>query len=66
MHARALLLALMLGGCSVSEVLTDWVSEDAAGPEPVNYRFIIANDIYKIIGTNLEQRLLEILSLIHI
>jgi len=43
MHARALLLlASILGGCSMSGI-PDWTSEDAAGPEPTNYRFIIAN-----------------------
>ena len=45
MHARALLLlALTLGGCSMS-VIPDWISEDAAGPEPTNYRFVVANGL---------------------
>jgi len=43
MHVRALLLlAMTLGGCSMSGV-PDWISDDAAGPEPTNYRFIVAN-----------------------
>jgi hypothetical protein len=43
MHVRALLLlAMTLGGCSMSGI-PDWISEDAAGPEPTNYRFIVAN-----------------------
>ena len=61
MNARALLLALMLGGCSVSGVLTDWMSDDAAGPEPVNYRFMIAIALDGIIGKeNPGERVLEI------
>ncbi|MCX7313913.1 MAG: hypothetical protein NTV56_19910 [Alphaproteobacteria bacterium] len=62
-HARALWIALMLSGCSASEVITDWVSDDAAGPEPVNYRFVIANDLDKVIGKkNPNERLLDISS----
>ena len=53
----------MLGGCSVSEVMTDWVSDDAAGLEPVNYRFLVANRLDKIIGEGRPgERLLEISS----
>ena len=63
MSARALLLALMLGGCSVSGVETDWMSDDAAGPEPVNYRFLIAIALDGIVGRkNPGERMLEISS----
>ena len=62
MHARALLLlALTLGGCSMSGSIPDWISDDAAGPEPTNYRFIIANALGTILGTkDTSVRLLEI------
>jgi hypothetical protein len=62
MHARALLLlALTLGGCSMSGSIPDWVSEDAAGPEPTNYRFIVASALSAIIGSrNVTSRVLEI------
>ena len=56
-------MALMLGGCSVSEVMTDWVSDDAAGPEPINYRFLIAVGLDSIVGTDkINERLLDISS----
>ena len=43
MHVRALLLlAMTLGGCSMSGI-PDWISDDAAGPEPTNYRFTVSN-----------------------
>ena len=62
MHARALLLlALMLGGCSMSGSIPDWISDDAAGPEPTNYRFIVANGLSTILGArDTGVRLLEI------
>ena len=62
MHGRALLLlALLLGGCSVSGSLPDWTSDDAAGPEPTNYRFIVANGLSTILGAkDTGVRLLEI------
>ena len=62
MHARALLLlALMLGGCSMSGSIPDWVSDDAAGTEPTNYRFIVANGLSTILGArDTGVRLLEI------
>ena len=62
MHGRALLLlALTLGGCSLSASIPDWVSEDAAGPEPTNYRFIVANGLSGILGAkDTGVRLLEI------
>jgi hypothetical protein len=51
MQARALLLlTLALGGCSASGVVTDWISDDAAGPEPFNYRFEVAKSLDGIIG----------------
>ena len=63
MHARALLLALTLGGCSVSGLIPDWLSDDTAGPEPANYRFVVANGLSSIMGTtDSELRLLEISS----
>ena len=44
MHTRALLLlTLALGGCGMPASIPDWMSDDAAGPEPTNYRFIVAN-----------------------
>src|SRR6185436_3957697 len=62
MHARVLLpLALMLGACSMSGSIPDWISDDAAGPEPTNYRFIVANGLGGILGArNAGMRLLEI------
>src|SRR4051794_40651670 len=61
MHVRALLLfAFIVGGCSFSGV-PDWLSEDAAGPEPTNYRFLIANGLGGILGAkDTGVRLLEI------
>ena len=52
MHGRRALslLALMVGGCSMSGALPDWISEDAAGPEPTDYRFIVANGLSAILG----------------
>ena len=51
MRARALLLlTLALGGCSSSGVVTDWISDDAAGAEPINYRYEIAKALDGIIG----------------
>ena len=62
MHACALLLlALTLGGCSMSGVIPDWTSDDAAGPEPTNYRFLVANKLDVILGAKYTGvRLLEI------
>jgi hypothetical protein len=45
----AVLLFLGLGACSISGLLPDWTSPDAAGPEPA-YRFIIANGLGGIVG----------------
>jgi hypothetical protein len=44
-----MLLVLVLGGCSMSGLLPDWTSPEAAGPEPA-YRFIIANGLAGIVG----------------
>ena len=38
---------LMLGGCSLSGLLPDWMSTDVAGAEPA-YRFMIANKLKEI------------------
>ena len=48
-RALAMLLVLILGGCSISGLLPDWTSADVAGPEPA-YRFIIANGLTEIVG----------------
>jgi hypothetical protein len=62
MRAPALLLMfLALGGCAVPDSILEGVTDSAAGPEPVNYRFIVANGLNSIIGPrNIENRLLEI------
>jgi len=62
MHVRAiLLLALALGGCSVSGVVTDWASDDVAGPEPVNYRYMVAAGLDGVMGSkDRDKRLLEV------
>jgi hypothetical protein len=45
----------------MSGSIPDWISEDAAGPEPTNYRFIVANGLDAIIGTrDAANRFLEI------
>src|SRR4051794_35591589 len=63
MPARALLLlALLLGGCSMSGAIPDWVSEDAAVPEPTNYRFIVANALSGLTGKGAQNMVLEITS----
>ena len=48
-RAPAILLVLVLGGCSISGLLPDWTSPEVAGPEPA-YRFIIANSLAGIVG----------------
>ena len=62
MRACTSLLLLLLGGCAVSGLFPDWVSDESAGPEPANYRFIIANGLGGIIGgtDDPRSRLLEI------
>ena len=49
LRALTILLALPLGACSISGLVPDWASNDAAGPEPA-YRFIIANGLTAIVG----------------
>jgi hypothetical protein len=48
-RALTIILALTLGGCTVSGLLPDWTSTDVAGPEPA-YRFVIANGLAAIVG----------------
>jgi hypothetical protein len=48
-RALALIPVLALGSCSISGLLPDWTSPEAAGPEPA-YRFIIANGLASIVG----------------
>jgi hypothetical protein len=55
-----LLLFLALGGCSISGLLPDWTSEDAAGPLPADYRFAIANRVADIVGKSVAADALEI------
>jgi hypothetical protein len=64
MYVRVLLLlVLTVGGCSVSGMIPDWLSDDVAGPEPINYRFIVANGLGGIMGgKDAESRFLEISS----
>jgi hypothetical protein len=50
-RALPMLLALLLGACSMSGLLPDWSSEDVAGPEPA-YRFLIANRVSEIVGSD--------------
>jgi hypothetical protein len=58
-RAPAVLLVLTLGACSISGLLPDWTSPDAAGPEPA-YRFIIANGLAGIVGNPSSAGTLEI------
>lgn len=50
LHVLDALLALALAGCSVSGGVIDWMSDDLAGPEPINYRYVIATTLDKIMG----------------
>jgi hypothetical protein len=55
------LLALMLAGCSVPGGVVDWMSEDSAGAEPINYRYVVAASLDGIVGVKEpELRVLEI------
>jgi len=45
-----LMLCLMLGACSMSGFLPDWMSDDVAGPEPPSYRFLVAIKLKEIVG----------------
>jgi hypothetical protein len=49
LRALSILLLMILGGCSISGLLPDWMSPDVAGPEPA-YRFLIANRMKDIFG----------------
>lgn len=65
MRASASLVWMMLavGGCALPVGAPDWLSDDAAGPEPFNYRFIVANGLDLMMGGRDSQyRLLEISS----
>jgi len=55
-----LLLAFGLGGCSVSSLLPDWMSDDVAGPEPPSYRFLVAIKLKDIVGDPTKLGALEI------
>jgi len=56
-----MVLAFVLGGCSVSGLLPNWSSEDVAGPEPA-YRFLIANRLREVVGNPDSAGTLEISS----
>lgn len=59
----ALLLPLVaLSDCAMPLSTPDWLAEDVAGPEPTNYRIIVAKGLGGIIGgkDNLQTRVLEI------
>jgi hypothetical protein len=59
--ASLLLAVLALGACGLPVGAPDWQSDDSAGPEPINYRFIVANALGSIMGgKDSESRLLEI------
>ena len=60
-RALPLLLALIVGACSISGLVPDWSSADAAGPEPAS-RFIIANRLKEVVGDPAGAGTLEISS----
>jgi hypothetical protein len=43
------LLALIAGGCSISEFLPNWTAEGVAGPAP-SYRTIVAHRLREVVG----------------
>ena len=49
-QGTGLLLALTLAGCSVTGGVVDWMSDDSAGPEPINYRYVVATSLDGIMG----------------
>jgi hypothetical protein len=55
-RALSLMLALALGGCSVSEFVPKLTPDDIAGPQP-QYRFLIAGRIKSIMGDPAGQEL---------
>src|SRR3954454_202855 len=63
MQARSLLLlTLMLCGCSMSDSIPDWISDGTAGPEPTNYRFLVANSMGGVLIKQPQGGLVEITS----
>jgi hypothetical protein len=54
-----LLPVLALGACSISGLLPDWTSPDAAGSEPA-YRYIIATHIKDVVGESAQSGTFEI------
>jgi len=63
MQARSLLLLTMtLCGCSMSDSIPDWISDAAVGPEPTNYRFLVANTMAGVLTKQSQDRLVEITS----
>ena len=48
MRGSILALAVMLGGCSGSEIVQNWASAPASDPPHPDYRRIVANNIRKI------------------
>ena len=68
-RALAIVSILFLGGCGLSGVLPDWMSDDVAGAEPP-YRFLIANQqqanaqaggglIQLVVANNLDHAIVE-------
>jgi hypothetical protein len=55
-RAFSMLLAVVavvnLGGCAMSGLLPNWLSEDVAGPEPKDYRFAVAVRLKDILGSD--------------
>jgi hypothetical protein len=61
MQVRTLfLLTLTLCGCSTADTIPDWVSDGAVGPEPINYRFAVANTMSAVLTKQSQDRLVEI------
>jgi hypothetical protein len=54
---------LLLAGCSVTGGVVDWMSDDSAGSEPINYRYVAATSLDSIMGAGeRDLRMLEISS----
>src|SRR3954467_6454658 len=63
MKVRTLwVLTMTLGRCSMSDSIPDWISDGAAGPEPNNYRFLVANTMAGVLTKQSPGRLVEITS----
>jgi hypothetical protein len=58
----SILFAFLVGGCSISEYLPKWMSDDVAGPEPA-YRYIIASSVGGIVGKPADAYVLQISNL---